>query len=516
MKRSRWIVLGLALVVGAGALVAFLGPRPPEELPLAELVPADAVFYAGFPDCRRFEELLSKIPGAWTEGDRKKFEEAKPYLAGPLAIYVDSKGEWVGLARLTRAAALVGGAEVIGDAAVFAQTLSALDRFRSRTGTIRDVPTFRQLRSRFFLNLESFDLKGPWADSSAVGFDFEGGAAWAARGRAAYKSDRYRFYLERYVQTPHRAGAAEGGAPVQVALTDPFLRLWDEILEGLDSDDRERVERETQILRRDLLGGQDVREFLARLGPRWGFSVVATPHSFPALVGWLDLPDEAARETLEKLLGRAAQDWENLSRRRGQGPWVEVEKGDGLWRLKFPKAAALRLGRAFTPAYKFAGNRLVFSTCEDVLAAPVAGEGDAHAALGIKVAPALDRVRQTIPFFADRAFRSEADGMAAARYLREFNPVMLGVWARKFPDPFDRARELSKKRGEFVADALAEIAKSQKYKDEVARREKAVAALSEGLGEIDRVAGTGRFTGEGLEFELRAWQKEKAPPAPGK
>ncbi|HLF93788.1 MAG TPA: hypothetical protein VJB14_10000 [Planctomycetota bacterium] len=508
MKRSRWILLGLAALLGTGLLAAFLRPRPPEEFPLAELVPQDALFYAGFPDVRRFEELLSRIPGAWKEEDRRKLEEARPHLSGPIAFYLDAKGEWVGLARLTRAAAWV--ADVEGDAAVFAQTPAALERFRGRTGALRDVASFRDLKSRLFLNLESFDLKGRFGDFAALGFEIEPGDPWVIRGRAAYRPDRFRLYIERYVQAPHRAGSAESGPAAQLALTDPFLRLWDDLLEGLSAEARDRVEREMQVLRRDLLDGRDVREFLGRLGPRWGLAAVPTPHGFPALVAWLDLPDDAAREMLEKLLDRAAKDNERVSRGYGQVPAIEVEKKDGHWRMKFPWAASLRLGEAFTPSYALAGNRLVVSTCAAALSPPAVGAGDAHAAVSVKVAPAIELLASAAPYLTDDAFCSEADGMALARYVREFNPLALGALARKIPDPVERAKHLEVRRAEFVAEALAEIAKGRKYQDELARRKAEIAAWGERLSWIDRIEGSGRFMGDGLRFELRARPK-RAP-----
>ena len=106
MKRSGWIFVGLALVVATGGLVAFLGPRPAEEFPLAELVPQDALFYAGFRDMRQFEDFLSLMPDAWSAEDRKRYDDARPHLSGPIAVFVDAKGEWVWLGRLTRAAAI--------------------------------------------------------------------------------------------------------------------------------------------------------------------------------------------------------------------------------------------------------------------------------------------------------------------------------------------------------------------------------------------------------------------------
>ena len=66
VKRRSWIVLGSALGALALAAALLLRPRPPEPFPLAELVPADAVVYAGFPDVRR----LAEIPGLDDNGAR--------------------------------------------------------------------------------------------------------------------------------------------------------------------------------------------------------------------------------------------------------------------------------------------------------------------------------------------------------------------------------------------------------------------------------------------------------------
>src|SRR2546425_9699985 len=90
VKRSRWVFLTLPVLFGGGLIAAFLGPRGPEEFPLAELVPADALFYAGFPDYHRLEELATKFPGVLKEEDRKRIEEAKPHLSGAVAFYIDS------------------------------------------------------------------------------------------------------------------------------------------------------------------------------------------------------------------------------------------------------------------------------------------------------------------------------------------------------------------------------------------------------------------------------------------
>jgi hypothetical protein len=503
VNRSRWVFLALVVVFGGGLIAAFLGPRGPEEFPLAELVPADAVFYAGFPDVHRLEEFAAKFPGAVKEEDRKRFEEAKPHLSGAVAFYVDSKGEWVGLARLTRAAALVAGAQVEGDAAVFAQTPAALERRRARTGALIDVPEFQRLNSHLFLNLDALGVGGRLADFTAAGFRLEGGDPLTLRGRALYRPDRYRLYLERYVQAPREAGTAPGGPPLQLAMTDPFLRLWDEILDGLDASDRDRVERECQLLRRDVTEGHDVREVLGRLGPRWGIALSPGP----ALVAWVELPDAATGEMLGRMIERAAQDAKGQARGRGQAPPFELEKGSSSWRLKLPKIPSLRLGDSFSPVLAITKDRLIVATRASALEAPGVVASDAHAELSIRVAPAIELARSMVPFLADLAFRSEADGMAWARHLREYGPIDRASLSRKIPDPMEREQFLQAKRAEFTADALAELSRTDRYKGEVERLEKSIASGSERLSGIDRLSWTGRFTGEGLQFELRGWVK---------
>ena len=137
MKRARWAILaGGILVAAAIAAVVVLRPRPVEPFPLAELVPADAVFYAGFP---RYQEL-EELPGAKAEEIRRKLEPARPHLAGGLAIYVDRSGEWVLLARLTRGSTLLAGAAVEDGAAVVAQTPEALARHKARQASLADLP----------------------------------------------------------------------------------------------------------------------------------------------------------------------------------------------------------------------------------------------------------------------------------------------------------------------------------------------------------------------------------------
>lgn len=501
MNRSRWVILVLVLAAAGGG-VALFRPRPIEEFPLAELVPDDAVFYAGFPDLRRFEEIAAKVPGAWTDENRKKFEEAKPHLSGALAFYLDSKGDWVGLARLTRAASAIAGGTVEDGAAIFSSHPAAIERRRARKGALADLPAFRRLGFPCFLNLASFDLEGPLSDVVAAGFRVESADPWRLQGRLAYRADRFRTFLERAVPAPLTAGVADGGPGIQWVSTDPVLRLWDEYLETLTSDERDRVDREIQILQRDLQ--RDPRDVLGSLGPRWGMALAPSPHPTPAFLAWIEIPDPATAEMLEKMLVRAAGDAERQARARGQSPFLELSKADAGWRLRFPKSPALRMGDAWSPAFRVTPDRIVFTTCEGVFDVPGPARGAAHGELRVRPAAALEMARSSLSFLTDRAFRGEADGISRARQLRESGPLALGALSRKFPDPAEREKFLVTRRAEFAAEALAEISKTDRYRDERARLERLIADWTGRLAGIERIGLTGRFTGEGFDFALDA------------
>src|SRR5262245_22998598 len=213
------------LAVGAAWL---LRPRPPEPFPLAELVPADAVLYLGFPDYRE----LDRIPTPWSEEIRRQLDPARPHLAGPLAVYLDRSLQWVALARLTRASAALAGAEVRDGAAVVAQTPEALARHQAREGSLAQLPEFQALGSRYFFNLELLKLRGRFRDFSAIGFDLKPGPPFVIKGRALYRGGLFRTYLEQYVHAP-RQGFPEGRAPLQASLTEHFPRVWEEITHDL-------------------------------------------------------------------------------------------------------------------------------------------------------------------------------------------------------------------------------------------------------------------------------------------
>jgi len=485
-------------ILAAVAGVVVLRPRPIEPFPLAELVPADAVFYAGFPDYKELESL----PGSRAQEIRQKLEPARPHLSGGLAFYVDRSGEWVLLARLTRGSALLAGAAVENGAAVVAQSPEALARHKAREGSLAELPEFKQLGSRFFFNLEPLKLRGRFRDFSAVGLDRFPGAGLTLRGRALYRGGLFRTYLEQYVQAP-RHGTPGAKGPVQVALTEHFPRVWEELTHDvLDLVDTEKAERESQILSRDFLDGRPFREFLGRLGPTWGFSIVPTPFGKPALLVWIDLPDEGTRDIAAKMVHRAIGDAIKLSRDKGQAPSFDVVMDPPLWRIKVPSARGLRYGESWAPAYTFEKNRFVFSTCASVMEIPHTPTGDAHAAIAIDVPPLMDVIRGLAPMKADDAFRQEAERKATLRGLRFFDSEMLAVLKKRFPDPSDLARFQETQKAQFEAGALDEISKTLPWQEELTRARASVEAWAEGLAWLSRASLSGRFTSDGFTFEL--------------
>lgn len=492
---------GLALAALACALL--LRPRPPEALPLAELVPADAVFYAGFRDYREIDALQTP----WSEEIRRRLDPARAHLAGPLAVYLDRSLHWVALARLTRASALIAGAEVEDGAAVAAQSPEALARHRAREGSLAQTAEFRALASRFYLNLELLKPRGRLRDFSALGFELQSASPFVVRGRALYRGGLFRTYLERYVHAPP-TGGPQGSSPIQGALTEHFPRVWEEVTHDLlDAIDREKAEREAQILSRDFLEGRPFRQFLERLGPTWGFSVVPTSHAKPALVVWIDLPDEGTRDILAKMVHRAIHDGIKVRRDRGLAPAFEVVAEGSVWRVKLASAPALRLGEALTPAYTFEKNRFVFSTCASVLTAPAVAAGDSHAAVSVEVGPLLDAIRSLAPLFTDEEFRAEAERRATVTYLRTFTPSTVAALKRQFPDPSDLAKYQEAQKVQFVSRALEDLSKTLPWEEERTRVQASIETWAERVGWLERLSWSARYTGEGLTFELRAWPK---------
>lgn len=500
MKRRGWTVLAGATAVSAGIAALLLWPRPAERFPLSELVPVDAVFYAGFPDYRELET----IPTPWREEIRKRFDPARPHLAGPFAIYLDRSFQWVALARLTRASAALAGAEVEHGAAVMAENPETMARHKARQGSLADLPEFKLLGSRFFFNLELLKPRGRLRDFSAVGFELVSTSPPVVKGRALYRGGLFRTYLEQYVHAPRQGGPA-GSAPFRATLTEHFPRVWEEIVHDvLDTVDCEKAEREARVLSRDFLEGRSFREFLGRLGPSWGFALVPTAHSKPALVAWIELRDESTRDLAAKMVHRAIADAVKLRRDRGLAPAFEVAAEGSVWKVKLNDAKALRLGEAFTPAYVFEKDRFVFSTCAAALSAPAGLPGESHAAAAAEVGPLLDAIRSLAPMFADDAFRTEAARKASVVFLRTFTPDALQALRKQFTDPADFAKYQEAQKAQFEARALEEISKTGEWQEELTRVKASIETWAARVEWLERVSWSGRFTSEGLDFELRA------------
>lgn len=496
MKGRRAILAGAAAAAAAiagGTLL--LAPSPPQ--PLAALVPDDVLLYLEFPDGRAPAALAERFPEA-REGI-ERWRSWEPRLAGPAAIYVDREREWVFLARLTRTAALLADVEVEDGVGIVGQSPEALRRRRARRGNLADREEFRRLGRPGFLDLYALGPPGRLRDFGAVGFEL--GPEGSLRGRALYRGSLLRLYLERYVRAPGR-GFPRGGGPAAGALTEAFPRLWDDLLHALSLTDRERLEAEARALARDFLGHRSLKEFLDRVGPSWGVTVVPTPHGFPALVAWVELPDAEARETLGRMLHRFAQDLRAHARRSGQAPLYDLEVEGAVWRLKFPWAAGLRLGEAFTPAYRFEKDRLVLSTCAAALEAPAAEPGEAHVALTVEVPAALELARTLAPIVADAAVAAEADRKADELFRRAMPPAVQAALRRQFPEASDRERFLAQERARGRARALEDLSRGEDWR---MARDGFLAhldALAARLAGLSRVRACGRFTPEGFDFEI--------------
>lgn len=494
MKRG-WLYGAAALAAVAAGLVAFLRPRPPEEFPLARLVPEDALLYAGFRDWRRLDDLarLLRVP------EDPRLREARPHLAGEAAVYLDRGREWVLLARLTRTAAAFADAEV-EEGALVAGSPEALRRRRARKGSILDNPSFQAHRMPIFVDLEGLGLPGRLRDFGSAGFAFE--PPLTLRGRAAYPGRLFRLYLEHYVHAPLH-GPPERPGPAGAAVTEHLPRLWDDWLRELTPADRERVEREAAALSRDFLNRRSVREFLGRLGPTGGVTAVPTSQGLPALAGWVDLPDPEAEGKLGALLLRAAGDIQKYARDRGEASPFEIAAEAGLFRVKLPYAWAQRLGDSFTPAYAIRDRRFFFTTAASALAGPGVLPGGSHAALEVEVAPALEMLESLAGPLADFALWEHAERKAAGAYAQMFTPSALLALQRQMPEAADRARFLRASRVKLELDAMRELEKTDRYRETLKEKREFLEKLAEPFRGLSRVALRGRYTSEGLDLELR-------------
>jgi hypothetical protein len=419
MPRRAWTLLALAALAGGGAMALFR-PRPDDAFPLARLVPADAVLYAGFDDVRRLESLLERSDGA--DGLRRRLEAARPHLAGPAAVYLDRDLHWVFLGRLGPAAAALAGVEREGDVAVSAETKEALERHRRRAGSILDVPAFGELRTPVFLNLDRLGLGGRLADFSAAGFEIAPGEPAVLRGRLAYRPEVFRAYLEHYVHAPRTAGLPEG--PVGISFVEPLSRVWDEALAALSPAERERAEREAALLSRDFLDGRPLRDFLGRLGPSGLLTVL--PGEKPGFALSLELPDPEAAAKLPAMLPRVAQDMARNRQGRGLPVPFEIAPEEDFWRVR------IRDGK-LAPVYAFRDGRWNLAGSPALLAPRPIPSGEHHVAAAVE--PEL-----------------------ALRALEEWGIKVSPAWRER-------------------------------------------------LAGIGRIALTGRYTGQGLDVELRLWKK---------
>src|SRR5262249_44711511 len=180
-----------------------------------------------------------------------------------------------------------------------------------------------------------------------------------------------------------------------------------------------------------------------------------------------------------KMVHKAIADGIRIRRDRGLAPAFEVSADGSIWRVKAPRAAALRLGEAFTPAFTFEKNRFVFSTCASALSAPAVGPGDAHAAATVEIGPLLESFRQLAPLFTDDVFRPEAERKALALYLRTYTPDTITMLKKQFPDPADLAKYQDGQKAQFEAKALEEISRTSAYLEEMTRVKASIEAWAD-------------------------------------
>lgn len=485
VKRRGWLVLGgAALALGLGA-AALLRPRGPEPFPLAELVPADCVVYAGVPDVQR----LAGIPGL--EDLAARLEPARAHLSGAAAVYVDRHGEWVFLARLTRLAALVADGEIENGAFITAKSPAALARHKARTRPLLELDTFRALGKTVFINLDALRFHAR-RDFAAIGFDLESVNPLRLKGRALYRGDLFRLYVEQYLHAPRRtSGASVGGVFIE-----PLARLWDDLRLGLNPVDRDRIDRLCAGLARDFNDGKPWSDFLKTAGGAWGVEV----RPGPTATLWLDLPDEDTKERLARMLPKMTADVARWHRDRGDAPPWELSAESGVWRVKVPRAAELRLG--LDPAYAFEETRWILSTRASELRVPRGtGEGR-HLALNVDVPAALELARACAPLIADGAFREEADLGAASLFAKAFTAETMASIRKQFPEPADLRKFLDARRSELRARALEELARSPKHAEELARVRKAIEDVAAPLSKLARVELRGTYASEGLELDV--------------
>ncbi len=338
MTRTRGAALAALLVLIALAM-AWIRPQKPEERPLADLVPDDALAYAGFQSPAAFEAFLVRLDPDRAAEWRRRSVPLQPHLAGAVALYLDRERRPVLLARLRRLATLSSELNVDGDALVWTETPAALARHRARKAPLASRREFQALGRRGFVDLAALALPGRLADFPVLGFDVDAGTL---RGSLPYSAAAFRTYLERYVHAPR-----SGGVPGQLLLTESFPRVWEEILAALDPKDRERVEREAYVLGRDYFEGRSLAEFFGRIGPSWGFQL-----NPPAL--WIDVPEELTA-TARAMITRAVADGTRVRRQRELPPLVVLREEGPLTHVTLDG----ELGKRWHPSFQFRQGRLV-------------------------------------------------------------------------------------------------------------------------------------------------------------
>jgi hypothetical protein len=504
VKRAFAALILALMVAGAGA---YLWSRSPAVPPLSHLVPSDALFYAGFADLESAERIARAVPAV--ESLLKNVDEARPHLAGEVALYVDREREWVLLARLRTVSAMLSKGEVEDGVAVVPQSPAALARRKARGAPLSADPRFRALSMPGYVDLEAFRLPGRLGDFSALGFEVDPGEPVVVRARALYRPEPYRIYLEHVVRGG--GAGAPAAAPAAGVFTDHFPRVWDDFVASLSKAERERLEGQATVLSKEYLGGRKVRDFLGDVGPAWSVALVPTPHAFPALVGWVRVADPAARSALEKSLWRALTQRVGDSWKAGVAPPFDVAEDGPIRRVRFPGAIPLRLGEAFAPAYLFRDDLLVFSTCASVLdrAAPARG-GAGHVTAAVEVASAADLIRSLTGLLADRTFLPEAGAAAAADLARLWPPSAVAAkraeWLpRVGPQTadFEVARFLQAERSRLAAEHLARLAKTPAYEAELATWKDRIEEWAARLKPFKRLEATGNYTGTGFAFQVR-------------
>jgi hypothetical protein len=86
---------------------------------------------------------------------------------------------------------------------------------------------------------------------------------------------------------------------------------------------------------------------------------------------------------------------------------------------------------------------------------------------------------------------------------------MLTALKKQFPHPADLAAYLDVQKAQFEVKALEEISKGSAWQEELARLKASLDLWSERVGWLERASFSGRFTSDGLDFELRAGKAQK-------